>query len=250
MKIKAGAVIAIVVVIVIVICIAAAAMYQRNKSREALAGRILSEDSPATTETIESLKAAIAANEKKIEQHVQDAAKTAYYWKILAVRLQDRGLHGDALDALQRAISYSPSDPLLHYLTGVSAGILAKSVHSNPGKADDTNGKERYYALAEEAYLRAIELDPKYVSPRYGLAVLYVFELGRPEDAVPYLKQCLDISRNDVDSMAVLARAYFMLKDYKSALDLYNTIINVSTDPQKKNDARNNRQIIMGMPRG
>jgi len=250
MKIRKEAVIVIIIAILFIIGIGMYSRYQIDKSREAFAVRIMSDDSTVSSATVEQLKAAIAANEKKMEQHVQDAAKTAYYWKILSVRLQDRGLYGDALEALKHAIYYAPSDPVLQYYTGLSAGILAKSTHSNPGATDESTGRAQYFALAEEAYLRAIELDPKYTRPMYGLAVLYVFELNRPEEAIPYLKRCLEITRNDVDSMAVMARAYFMMKDYKSALDLYNLIISVTTDPQKRIDAQNNRQIVMGFTRG
>ena len=250
MKIKKEAVIIITIVVLLVVVIASVSQYQKNKERGALAERIISAGSNTAPDTVEGLKAAIAANEKQIGQYVESAAKTAYYWKILAVRLQDRELHGEALEALERAVYYAPADPLLHYYTGVSAGVLAKSVHIYPGRDNENAERRRYFALAEESYLRAIELDSKYLRPRFGLAVLYVFELDRPEDAVPQLERCLEISRNDLDTMFVLARAFFMLKRYQEAVDLYDRILTLSRDQQQRIDAQNNRQQILGLIHG
>ena len=254
MKISKGYVIGIAVFILIIFAFFGVFMYQKNASRRAFAERIYSEGSSASpgggvsAESVEKIKSAIATYEKRIERHVRDAASTSTYWKLLAVRLQDRGLHGEALEALERAVYYSPADPSLHYYTGVSAGVMAKSVHVYPGS--DNSERNRYFALAEEAYLRAIELDSRYQRPRYGLSVLYVFELDRPEDAIPHLEQCLEISRNDVDVMFVLARANYMLKNYREAVALYDRIINLTKDDQKKLDAQNNRQMIMGQMYG
>jgi len=267
MNIKKGVVIALGIVFLAALAFYGVTSFQKDRSREELAKRILSSgrDSsgnptgapvtvPAGTSAgnsgtaIADLKASIAKYEKKIDQHVADAAKTGSYWKILAIRLQDRGLHGEALNALQRAISYTPLDPTLHYYTGVSAGIMAKSAHDFPGS--DSGERQRYFALAEDAYLRAIELDGSYLLPKYGLGVLYVFELNRPQDAVPQLQRYLEISRGDVDAMFVLARAYYMLKNYQNALDLYDRIIAVTRDDQKRSDAQNNRAILLGQMRG
>ena len=227
-------------------------MYQRFNSRGELAERVFSMGdslgsvSETTPETIEELKSAIAAYEKRIGKHVEDAARTGTYWKILAVRLQDRGLHGEALEALEHAIYYNPTDATLHCSVGISAGIMAKNIHVFPGLGNENQNREQYYALAEDAFLRAIELDGRYLRPRYGLGVLYVFDLDRPEEAIPHLERCLEISRNDVDTMFVLARAFYMIRKYQEAVDLYDRIITLTRDETKKTDAQNNRQTVLG----
>lgn len=248
MRIRKEAVIVLTVIVLIVIVLVSVSRFQKNRDGRELAERIYAGSSEASPDSINDLRKAIALYQKRVEQHVQDAAKNALYWKLLAVRLQDRGLHGEALEALEQAIYYSPADPFLHYYTGVSAGVMAKSVHIFPGR--DDSERKRYFALAEDAYLRSIELDPRYLRPRYGIGVLYVFELERPGDAVPHLQRCLEISRNDVDTMFVLARAFFMLRDYQKAVDLYDRIITLTGDEQKRTDARNNRQQIMGLIHG
>ena len=240
MKVPKGAVTGVIVIGIIVIAAYWATMNQRYRDRGAMAQRIISSGSDRIPETIEGLRSAIALYERRIEQHARDVARTGLYWKILAVRLQDQRLHGEALEALARAINYTPEDPALHYYTGISAGIMAKSQHIFPGR--DISLRNQYFALAEDSFLRAIELDDRYLRPRYSLGVLYVFDLDRPEEAIVHLERCLEISRNDVDAMLVLARAHFMLTNFQAAVDIYDRIITITRDEQKRIDARNNRE--------
>jgi tetratricopeptide (TPR) repeat protein len=242
-KIPKNLVILIVVVILVCLILYGITMRDRNRYRTGFAQRIISDGPTETTESVEEIRRAIALYERRIERHVEDAARTGIYWKILALRLQDRGLHGEALQALERAIYYLPADAGVHNAVGVSAGVVAKSIYLFPGR--DTSERERYFTMAEEAYLRAIEIDGRYFRPRYGLAVLYVFELDRPEEAIPHLLRCLEITRNDVDTMFVLARYNFMLENYREAVELYDRIITLTRDEQKKIDAQNNRQVVM-----
>ena len=233
----------ILIVVVILACLVTywASTRERDRNRTEFATRLIS-DGPSD-EYIEDVRKSIALYEKKIEQHVADAAKVAAYWKILTLRLQDRGLHGEALEALERAIFYTPADAALHYATGLSAGVIAKSIHIFPGS--DSTERDSYYAMAEEAFHRSIELDGSYLRPRYSLGVLYVFDLDRPEEAIPHLELYLQISRNDVDTMFVLARANYMLGNFQAAVELYDRIITLSVDEQRRTDARNNRQAAM-----
>ncbi|MDR2028209.1 MAG: tetratricopeptide repeat protein [Treponema sp.] len=239
MRVKKEAAIGILVAAILILVFTGIIVYQRRSGRNALALRI-AELSPrgGPPQTIEDLRAAISAYEAQIEQHVRDAAQTGIYWKILATRLQDRGLHHEALEALEQALYYYPEDPSLHYQIGVSAGIAAKSAYAG-------QDQERYYGLSERGYLRAIELDPRYARPRYGIGVLYVFELNRPLEAVPHLLRYLEITTNDVDAMFVLARAYYMAQEYQPAVDIYDEIIRITKDADKRAEALNNKQFVL-----
>ena len=232
------------VIFIVVAALTALMLYERNKERGEFAEIIISQGRWATPDSVNELRAAIARYDRRIERHVNDAAKNATYWKLLAIRLQDRGLHGEALEALERAIYYSPEDPILHYTAGLSAGIMAKSFHIYPGR--DNTERNQYNNLAESSFLRSIELDERYLRPRYGLGVLYVFDLDRPEDAIPHLEFYLNISRNDVDTLFVLARAYYMLRRFQEAVEIYDRIIVLTGDQGKRIDAQNNRQVVLG----
>ena len=253
MKYQKGAFAGLVVVlIIIVVAVASTSLYERNARRAEFADQVISQGRWTTPDSVTELKKAIAENERRIDRYVQASAQNATYWKLLSVRLQQRGLHGDALDALERAISLSPEDPMLHYYTGISAGTMAKSYYLTAERSPDLGApgrqehRNQYFSIAESAFRRAIELDGNYLRPRYSLGVLYVFDLDRPEEAIPHLQKYLEISRNDVDTMFVLARAYYMLRMFQESLELYDRIIILTGDEKKRIDAQNNRQIIMG----
>jgi tetratricopeptide (TPR) repeat protein len=250
MKFKKEYAIGTVVLIVIALVVAGLQWAKDNKVRNDLAGRIVSiSPSGGPPETIEGLRNAIAAYERQIDAHVRDAAQTAVYWKILAIRLQDRNLHNLVLDALERAIYYNPSDPLLYYMTGVSAGYIAKHYLEFFSRDNDAE-RQRFYTLAESGYLRAIDIDGDYSKPRYGLSVLYVFELERSGDAIPHLERLLDLSARDTDAMFVLARAYYDTEAYQRAIDIYDRIMQIAREDDKRHQAWNNKQQILELING
>ena len=223
-------------------------MYQSGstKTNRELAKR-MAEISPrgGPPETIDGLRQAISLYEDQIERNIREGAQTGVYWKILATRYADRNMHNDALDALERAIYYNTEDAALYYLTGVSAASVAKSVVGFSTSAE--RERDHYYKLAEKSYLRALEIDITYTRPMYGLGVLYVFELDRPHDAIVYLERYLQILTSDVSAMFVLARAYYVTENFSRAIELYDRIVDRTKDKNIREEALNNKDIIMGM---
>jgi tetratricopeptide (TPR) repeat protein len=215
-------------------------------SNRELARRI-AELSPrgGTPETIDGLRQAIALYEAQIERNVREGAQTGVYWKILAIRLSDRNMHNDALAALERAIYFNSQEPVLFYLTGVSAGFVAKSVVGFSANADKE--REHFFTLSENGYLRALELDNTYTKPMYGLGVLYTFELNRPEDAIKHLETLLRLYPPDISAMFVLAKAYVMTERFNQAIELYERIISRTRHQKIKAEAMNNIETVRGM---
>jgi len=164
------------------------------------------------------------------------------YWKILAVRLADRGMYRDALAALERALQFNATDPTLLFLTGESASIIA--ANALQFSVSSVSEKEHYYRLAESAYLRSIEQDAIYAKPLLGLGMLYTFDLERPAEAIPYLERYINVSSSDISGMFVLARAYFMTRNYEEAIALYDRIIARSKDSTVRGEAMNNIDLI------
>jgi tetratricopeptide (TPR) repeat protein len=217
-----------------------------TKTHRELAKRI-AELSPkgGPPETIDGLRKAIALYENQIERNVREGAQTGVYWKILAIRLADKKMHNDALSAFEKAIYFNTEDPTLYYLTGVSAASAAKSLVGF--STGDQKEKDRLYKLSENSYLRAMELDITYTKPMYGIAILYIFELDRPQDAIQYLERYLKISGSDISAMFVLARAYYSTENYTDAVEIYDRIISRTKDKKIKEEAQNNKDIVQGL---
>jgi len=220
--------------------------HQKNSERKRMATDIAAlTPRGATPATIEGLVDAIERYGEQIDRHVRDAAQTGAYWKILGIRLAERGMHRDALFAFEQALNFSPEDPTIFFLTGESASVAAASAMEFPG--GEAGDREKYFALAESSFLRAIDLDVTYGRPRFSLGVMYAFDLDRPEDAIPQLDRFLQISPRDVTAMFVLARAYVMTENFIPAIELYERILSMSGDPSVREEAQANMDLLRGM---
>jgi tetratricopeptide (TPR) repeat protein len=218
-------------------------LYQHevDKKRYDLASR-LSEFGPrkATPRDIDELKRAIATYQYIQEQHVKDAAQTGVYWKLLGIRFQEKQMYFEAIDALEQAIRYAPNEPVLHYLLGLNAGQAAKSTHTAAEMA-------RYFEIAESAYKRTLDLEPTYTQARYALAILYIYELNRPQEGIDQLTRYMEGRSGDADAMMVMARALYMTGQNREAIEWYDKAIPLTKDPEKKREAEANRYYIMGL---
>jgi tetratricopeptide (TPR) repeat protein len=219
-------------------------VYKRTAERNSLARQIASlSPRGAPPQTVEDLRKAIALYEKKIEEHVRDAAKAGVYWKILGSRLMDGAgkepLYGQALEALENAVRYYPEDESIHYLIGVSSESLAQSEYFSPSEAAE------HYRIAEAAYLRAIDINGRYGKALYGIGALYVFGLDRSSEAIPYLERFLEINKSDTSAMFVLARAYYVTEEDEKAVELYDRIISLGKSAEVKNQAEINKQQVL-----
>jgi tetratricopeptide (TPR) repeat protein len=220
--------------------------YDKNKERLDFAKEIAAYGPrKGVPRTIEDLKRAIAAYEKLQEQQVKAAAQTGVYWKILASRFQDKRMYVEAVGALKRAIEITPDDETLHYMLGLNAAYAAKSAYGYGGDAG--GGPESYFAMAEKAYLRSIELIPRYNQARFALAVLYIYEFDRPEDGIKQLVAYMENRSGDADAMFMMARAFYMLGRYREAVDWYDRGIPLTKDKTRKAEAEENRRYILGI---
>lgn len=202
------------------------------------------EEGVSNPTTIEELKDAISKYEKRVEDIVGAQSQTGIWYKILATRYIDKGMYGEALDALRAAIQYYPSNQNLFYYVGVCAGYMAKSTLDFDGK-DYQAERNRLLTLAESGYKRALEIQPDYSRALYGLGVLYTFEMNQPEKAIPLLENFVAMQTKDVNGMFVLARACYMIGLYDKAVALYDRIISTTKVEEQKKDAIRNKELIL-----
>lgn len=194
--------------------------------------------------TVEELKSAIKKYENRVEDVVVAESQIGIWYKILGSRYLDKKMYGEALKAFEKAIEIYPVNSNLYYYVGVCAGYMAKASLDYNGRGT-TSQKMNYLKLAESAYIRAIELEPRYARALYGLGVLYVFELNDNQKAIPYLEKLVEVEKNHFDGMMVLARAYYGLYEFDKAIALYDKIIEKTTSSEKKTNAEVNKKIVL-----
>ncbi len=188
--------------------------------------------------TVEDLKEAIARYEREVDQQVEAYGNLGIYYKMLAIEYIESEMYGLAMESLEKAIKIYPENEILFYLGGMSTARMAKSEM-------DRTVQEELFNKAERYYLRALEIDHDYVDALYGLSVLYIFELDRTLEAEPLLETILEKESKNVDAMFLLARVYVYSGRIEEAVELYDTIIETTSSPEKKQRARENKESIL-----
>lgn len=192
----------------------------------------------ASAAHIQELKDAIAKYSDIVDKKVNAADSETEYYKMLALAYIDNKMYGLALDALSNAVKLEPENPVLFYYAGISAGRMGKGDLSSQEAQSDFDRAARYYR-------RAIALDPTYSEAMYGLGVLLTFELNRPLDAEPVVKELIAQQKNDTDAMFLLARIYVETGRVEEAASLYQTIAQTTRDSQVRRQAEENRKQLL-----
>lgn len=226
---------------IIVVC---SLFFSCNKNAQYVKRMQQVEEGTENPTSVEEIRAAIEQYETDIEDIIAKTQQTGVWWKLLGTRYLDNQQYGKALEAFQKAIEIYPANQNLYYYVGVSAGYLAEAA-LDYSVSGDRSERERYLALAESAYMRALDIEPRYVRALYGLSVLYVFETGRAQDAIPYLEELLSIEKKHTDAMFVLARAYYVTEQYQKASDIYDLILKTTTDKKLIEDAERNKKVVL-----
>lgn len=202
------------------------------------------EEGVSNPTTIDELKDAI----KKYGERASDVqlanSQVGIWYKILGTKYIDNKMYGEALKCFQEALKYYPDNQNLYYYVGVCAGYMSHA-SLDFGGSGTAEVKYNYLKLAEEAYLRAISIEDRYVRALYGLGVLYVFELDEPEKAIPHLEKALSIDTKNLDAMFVLARAYYSIYEFEQSAAVYDKIIATTKSAETKATAEENKRIAL-----
>lgn len=202
------------------------------------------EEGVSSPTTIEELKEAIKKYGERAADVQLAVGQIGIWYKILGTRYLDQKMYGEALKCFQQALNYYPDNQNLYYYVGVCAGYMSHTA-LDFNAVGDTQTKYNYLKLAEQAYLRAISIEDRYVRALYGLGVLYVFELDESEKAIPYLEKATEIDTRNIDAMFVLARAYYSTYDFDRAAAMYDKIIITTKSAEKKATAEENKKKVL-----
>lgn len=194
--------------------------------------------------TIEEIQAAIKKYENRINDIQIASSQVGIWYKLLGTKFLDKKMYGEALKAFEQAVKYYPTNQNIYYYIGVCGGFMANASLDFNGTGNSTT-KYNYLKMSEEAFLQAIDLEPRFFRALYSLGVLYVFQLNENEKAIPYLQRACDVEKKNVDPMFVLARAYYATGYFEEAIALYDKIIATTKNEQKQQEAKNNKEIVL-----
>ena len=196
--------------------------------------------SPATEA---ELKEAIKKYERRVDDIIIAEGRIGVWYKMLGSRYMDKKMYKKALECFKAALEYYPENQNIFYQVGLAASLIAKNTLDFELTGTDIEQK-RYYALAVSSYKRAIEIEPKYSKAISALSVLYLFELDKPQEAIPLLESVVEREQKPLQHLFLLARAYYMIGENEKAVSAYEKIISLTGSAEQKKEAENNIKLI------
>ncbi|MCQ2582326.1 MAG: tetratricopeptide repeat protein [Treponema sp.] len=214
----------------------------KNSGKDILKKRIEKmEKSSGNPISIEEIEESIDKYYKDVEEIAEKNSQIGIWYKILGTRYLDNKMYGKALECFQKALTYYPDNPNLYYYVGLCSCYVGNAAIDARAYDD----MQDYYALAEKAYLRALAIDDRYGYALYGISTLYTFQLGRPEDAIPYLKKQLSIDTKNIDAMTLLANAYYLTGQFDLSVDMFDEIIVTTKSDKTKAAAEESKKKVL-----
>jgi len=134
-------------------------------------------------------------------------------------------------------------DNAIMYFKEITENLLYATPHfplSNMGWAY-YNKKE--YALSEKFYLKALEIDPKFINALAGLGKTYI-AMGRGSEAVATLEKAVKDYPRLGQLYLELARAYALSGEYEKALDSYEKAVEFAPGSALAREAETEAQKI------
>ena len=196
------------------------------------------EDRDLDKKTEQELLRGIRFLEGEVKRTVDAGTHLGTYYKLVAIEYRKREMYGLAAEYFERALTVSPRNAYLAYWTGVCYAQIARAIQIE--SREDTLETARSY------YEYAVEVNPKYTEALYALAVLLVFEYDELSSAKPLLERILLVESLDFRAMFLLARIHVVEGQISEAVDLYERIIDDSTDELMVSEARGNRNELLG----
>ncbi len=193
--------------------------------------------SAAEPEEIRSIRKDLNRWEEELNDAITAGRNTGRYYKTLGLKFLDYKMYGPARDSFSRALELSPESGRLYYYRGLSLSRLALTRQEPDERMEEM-------LLVEKDYLRSIAVEPKFATPYYSIAILYIYELKRPFEAAPHLEKYVSIERSDSRGHLLYAQLLEDMGQLEKALDHYNKVLSLSQREDEKEQAREYIQRI------
>ncbi|MBW2406036.1 MAG: tetratricopeptide repeat protein [Deltaproteobacteria bacterium] len=118
-------------------------------------------------------------------------------------------------------------DTAIKYFKEVSENMLYATPHLALANLGWAYYNKKDYTLSETYYLKALDVEPKFVNAQRGLGLTYI-AMGRIDEAVDILERAVKSYPNFVLLYDDLAKVYVLSYDYEKALDAYYKVIELA----------------------
>jgi len=134
-------------------------------------------------------------------------------------------------------------DTAIKYFKEVSKNMLYATPQIALANLGWAYYNKKQYSLSETYYLKALDIEPKFINALRGLGLTYI-AMGRIDEA----KEILETAVKDYPKFALLyndlARVYVLSHDDEKALDAYHKVIELAPDTAMAREAEKAAQRI------
>ncbi len=233
-----------IIFIVILVTITALLLSSCNETRKKILERILRtesgdyENEKVSRERIKELEEGIKEYTDDVERVVKANAEIGIYYRMLALEYIDLEMYHYALNNLEKAMEFYPTHSVLSFYAGLAKANIARAEISEIKRLS-------LFQEAESYYITAVRIRKGYANAMYALAVIYMFDLNRPEEAAPLLEEILSLDPHNWEAKILYARFKVVSGDIDAAIDLYNEISEDAWDDEMKEQAGRNRDSLL-----
>jgi len=118
-------------------------------------------------------------------------------------------------------------DTAIKYFKEVSENMLYATPYIALSNLGWAYYNKKAYTLSETYYLKALDLEPKFINAQRGLGLTYI-AMGRIDEAVKIFEKAVKDYPKLAPLYDDLARGYVLSHDYEKALDAYQKVIELA----------------------
>jgi len=127
-------------------------------------------------------------------------------------------------------------DTAIKYFKEVLENMLYATPHMAMANLGWAYYNKKAYTLSETYYLKALDLEPKFINAQRGLGLTYI-AMGRIDEAEEILERAVKNYPKFALLYDDLAKVYVISHDYKKAVDAYHKVIELAPDSPMAKEA-------------
>lgn len=138
------------------------------------------------------------------------------------------GKYQESIDLLGKAVNFDNTNYMLY---------------NNLGDSQQKIGK---YDEAIDSYKKSISLNSSDANIYFNMGLCYK-SINNQESAAIILKKAVELNKNNIDALYELGESYFLLQKYDDAKKIFDSLLNIKPDYNKKDKIESMKTVINGI---